>query len=88
MFEIDDDTRCRPDREAGAVRVGPLVTSRDLRKELGRLYRTARRTAGNDIDPRDARALASVLGVLQRSIETDALEERIVALERAAGSRR
>jgi hypothetical protein len=25
MFQIDDDTRdCRPDRAAGAVRVGPL----------------------------------------------------------------
>ena len=74
-------------RAAGTLRIGPLVTPRDCRRELGALYRRAARNEGHGIRAKDARALAGILGALVRNIEVDDLMQRVEALERAAPAR-
>jgi hypothetical protein len=71
-----------------SVRVGKLDTLEAVRRELGRLYRAARRTAGPDPDAATASRLAYLLVQIGRSIEGTELETRIAALERQAGARR
>jgi hypothetical protein len=70
------------------VRVGKLDTLEAVRRELGRLYRAARRTAGPDPDAATASRLAYLLVQIGRSIEGTELEQRIATLERRAGARR
>jgi hypothetical protein len=64
--------------ETTPTRVGALDTARDVRKELGRLYRAGRR---GDIAPADASKLGSILGLILRGIELVEIEERIERLE-------
>lgn len=65
-----------------AVRVGALSTLAEVRAELGRLYRAARQSVGDKIDPRSAAQLASVLQMIGRSIEASEIEARLRALEK------
>lgn len=65
----------------GETRVGKLDSIRDVRAELGRLYRTARRNCGEDISPTDASKLAHILSTIGRQLEASELEDRIAALE-------
>lgn len=65
-----------------AVRVGRLDTLEDLRREMGRLYRAARRTAGAEPDAAVASKLAYLLSQIGRNIEGAALEQRVIELER------
>jgi hypothetical protein len=59
-------------------RVGALDTAKDVRKELGRLYRAGRR---GDIPAANASRLGSILGLILRGIELVEIEERIERLE-------
>ncbi len=63
------------------VRVGALDSPGKVRRELGRLYRAARRAAGPLPDAQSAGRLAYILQILARSIEVTDLEQRIQALE-------
>jgi hypothetical protein len=60
------------------TRVGKLDTARDVRKELARLYRSGRR---GDLPASDCSRLASVLGLVLKSLEVHELEERVTRLE-------
>ena len=60
------------------ARVGPLDTIADLKLELGRLYRAARR---GDVPAADASKLAAVLALLLRAIEGSDIERRLATLE-------
>ena len=60
------------------TRVGKLDTARDVRRELARLYRACRR---GDVLPSDGSKIASILGLIIRSIETVDIEERLDRLE-------
>jgi hypothetical protein len=64
-----------------AVRVGPLDTAANIRRELARLYRAARRASGPSPDASSAGRLAFILGMIQRSIEADELTRRVEAVE-------
>lgn len=59
-------------------KVGKLDSARDIRKELARLYRAGR--AGK-VAASDCSKLASVLGLILRSLELHELEKRVSALE-------
>lgn len=61
-----------------SVRVGPLQTVGNIKTELGRVYRAARK--GN-IDITDASKLAQILNILRACIESSDIERRIAALE-------
>lgn len=63
------------------VRVGPLETAADVRRELGRLYRAARQCSGPAPDAATAAKLGYLLQVIGRSIEGCELERRIIELE-------
>jgi hypothetical protein len=88
--EVDDDGDAGTPwhRAAGTLRIGPLATPKDCRRELGALYRRAARNEGQGVKAKDARALAGILGALVRSIEVDELVQRVEVLERLAGERR
>ena len=64
--------------ESSPTRVGRLDTARDVRRELARLYRACRR---GDVMPSDGSKMASILGLIIRSIETNEIEERLQRLE-------
>lgn len=59
-------------------RVGKLDTARDIRKELARLYRAGR--AGK-VAASDCSKLASVLGLVLKSLEVHDLTQRVEKLE-------
>lgn len=62
------------------VRVPPLKTAEDVKRELGRLYREMKT---NKIAPADGTKLAYVLNLLRQCIETSDIEKRLQALEEA-----
>jgi len=64
------------------VRVGKLDTIDSLRREAARLYRSARLSLGNDVDPSSATKLAYILSSIGRMIEGADFERRIQELER------
>jgi hypothetical protein len=70
-----------PGKNGSVVRVGKLNTLGDVRRELGRLYRAARRTSGPELDAVTASKLAYLLNSVGRSLEAYELEKRIAALE-------
>ena len=61
-----------------ADRVGKLDSARDIRKELARLYRSGRK---GDLPASDCSKLASVLGLVLKSLEVNELTQRIERLE-------
>lgn len=61
-----------------ALRVGPLDTVGGVVRELGRLYRAARR---GEVPAKDAGTLAYVLGEIRRALEGSEFERRLAALE-------
>jgi hypothetical protein len=65
------------------VRVGKLNSLEDIRNELARLYRAARKAAGPLPDAATAAKLAYLLNTIGRSLEGAELEKRIDQLERA-----
>jgi hypothetical protein len=67
-----------------SLRVGPLETVADVKREAGRLYRAARR---GEVAPGDASRLASVLALIMRVIEGAEIEARLTALEARASGR-
>jgi hypothetical protein len=60
------------------IRVGPLQTVGNIKTELGRVYRAARK---GTIDVTDASKLAQILNILRYCIEASDIEERLMALE-------
>jgi len=70
--------------ETPTPRVGPLNTVRDVAKELGRLYRAARR---GELTPGNAAKLAYILGHQRAALETGDLERRVEELEQIGGRR-
>jgi hypothetical protein len=64
------------------VVVGALNSISDVRDELARLYRSARKHAGNELDASVATKLAYLLQCIGRSLEGSELEKRIHELER------
>jgi hypothetical protein len=80
-----DDTETSNDEDLGAspvVRVGRLDTLSDVRRELARLYRAARRAAGANPDAAVAGKLAYILQAVSRTIEGSEMEKRVIELER------
>jgi hypothetical protein len=76
------DETLPPEAESkSSVWVGKLETHADIRTELARLYRTARRTAGPDVDAFTASKLAYLLQQIGRSLEGSGIEQRLAALE-------
>lgn len=64
-----------------SVRVGRLDTMADIRREMSRLYRAARRTSGSEPDAQTAAKLAYILQRIGTNIEMSEFEARIAALE-------
>ena len=75
MSEQDEE-----DQATRGLRIGPLATSGDVKREAGRLYRAARR---GEVSAADASRLATVLALIARIIEGAEIEARLVALEEA-----
>lgn len=69
-------------------RVGKLDSPDSIRRELSRLYRTCRITAGHAISPADGAKLAGMLGNLWRSMELSAIDVRLAEIERKLTERR
>lgn len=67
-----------------SVRVGKLDTLEGVRRELGKLYRAARRTAGPGPDAATAAKLAYLLQAIGRALDGSELERRVQALERSS----
>jgi len=63
------------------IRIGRLDTIEGVRKELGRLYTSARRNAGRDVDAGTAAKLGYLLHSIAKTLEIAELEKRIAALE-------
>jgi hypothetical protein len=59
------------------LRIGPLETASDVKREAARLYRAARR---GEVVPGDASKLASVLALIARVIEGAEAEAQLTAL--------
>jgi hypothetical protein len=76
VIEQDED-----DQAPRGLRIGPLMTSGDVKREAGRLYRSARR---GELSSADASRLASVLALIARVIEGCEIESRLAALEAKA----
>jgi hypothetical protein len=66
--------------EKKQTRVGPLQNLGQVLRELGRLYRAARR---GDIETSDASKLASVLSIMRQCLEASDVEQRMALLEKA-----
>ena len=62
------------------IRIGPLVTSGDMKTEIARVYRQARR---GQLDTSEGTRLVYMLRVLLTAIETTDVERRLDALEGA-----
>jgi len=60
------------------IRVGPLVTSGDVKTEIARVYRQARR---GQLDTSEGTRLVYMLRVLLTAIETTDVERRLDVLE-------
>ncbi len=61
------------------IRIGPLVTSGDVKTEIARVYRQTRR---GQLDTSEGTKLVYMLRVLLTAIETTDVEQRLDALER------
>ncbi len=68
-----------------ALRIGRLDTAAGVRRELGRLYRVARRNAGGKVTAQDAARLSMILQNITRSLEVEELERRLRAVEERIG---
>jgi hypothetical protein len=79
MSEQDEE-----DQATRALRIGPLASAGDVKREAGRLYRSARR---GEVSTADASRLATVLALIARVIEGTELEGRMAALEAKADGR-
>lgn len=75
MTDFTDETLDSPP----VPRVGRLDRASDVRVELARLYRSARK---GDLPISDAARLGYLLSLLGRLIETSDLEQRIERLEK------
>jgi hypothetical protein len=62
-----------------------LTTAAGIRKELAGVYAEARN--GGGVDWQSAARAASILQILAKLIESDALERRVEALEQVLGER-
>ena len=63
------------------VRVGRLNSITEIKQELVRIYRIARRNAGTDLDVQAVSKLATILGGIGKAIESSELDKRIERLE-------
>lgn len=72
--------QCSEDSEQ--VKVGKLDTLEGIRKEMARLYRSARKTAGARPDASTAAKLGYLLCMIGRTLEGVELEKRILELEK------
>ncbi len=61
------------------IRIGLLITSGDVKTEIARVYRQARR---GQLDTSEGTNLVYMLRVLLTAIETSDVEQRLDALER------
>lgn len=70
----------KPQRTAkqGSFTRTPLRTNQEVRREIARLYLSARR---GELDVGDASKLANILSILGRLINSDQTEERLASLE-------
>jgi hypothetical protein len=64
-------------------RIGRLDTLAGIRKELGRVYREARR---GELHASTATRLAYILETLRKGIELEVIEQRLRALEEKANA--
>ena len=64
--------------EKAKIRIGPLDTVGGVVRELGRIYREARR---GELEVGDATRLAMVLREIRCALEASDIEKRIEALE-------
>lgn len=69
-------------KSRSGVRVGRLQTTGDIVQEMGRVYREARR---GSLETSKASRLVYMLQAIRGTIEAGPLEERLAALEEAAG---
>jgi hypothetical protein len=76
-------TTCELQTVSPPPRIGSLTTVRNVREELARVYKDARRGV---IETQDASRLAFILMTLFRVIEGGELEERMNKLEQAVKS--
>ena len=67
--------------DTNKVRIGKLHSLGGVLKELGRVYREARR---GELDDQTAVRLASILREMRACLEASAIEGRLRALEEAA----
>jgi len=65
-------------KEKAKIRIGPLVTSGDVKTEIARVYRQARR---GQLDTSEGTKLVYMLRVLLTAIETTDVERRLDVLE-------
>lgn len=79
MLNETEDLSLNPPSE---IRVGKLDTIENVRAEMAKLYRAARRASGINPDAATAAKLAYLLNHISRSIEGADLEKRIIELER------
>ena len=77
--DADDDRDPTPRGRSAPIR---LATAEDIRKELGRVYRQARR---GQIATSEATRLAYLLDCMRKAIETDVLAAQVAELERLYG---
>lgn len=64
-----------------SIRVGKLDSLLDVRRELGRLYRSARRASGPEPDAQTAAKLGYLLSLVGRTVEGAEFEKRLQLLE-------
>ncbi len=65
-------------------RIGPLYDVKSVRRELGKIYREARR---GDMDTQELTRFVSALRELRGCLISEQFEDRIVVLEEAAAKR-
>lgn len=68
--------------KAARMYIGRCSSLAEVRAELSRLYRAARREAGPTPNPDDAYKLALILTATAKLIESSELEERLAEVER------
>jgi hypothetical protein len=67
---------------AGKIRIGPLETPIECRREMGRVYKEAR---NGRMETQDASRLCNILNLIIGAIRDTDLERRISELEAANG---
>ncbi len=71
-------------KQGKVKRIGPLDDVKSVRRELGKLYREARR---GDMDTQDLTRFVTALRELKGCLISETFEDRIAALEEAAAKR-